>query len=149
MPWLTTLEELLTAHLDNISLPFEDFNEAIRLKPDIALAYMGRGLAYVTLGQHQRALEDINEAIRLKPDYAAIYIIRGFAYHNLGQYQRAIKDYNEAIRLKPDSAAAYIARGAAYLMLDDNNLFCQDAQKACDLGNCKLLEMSKVKGDCP
>jgi tetratricopeptide (TPR) repeat protein len=126
----------------------EDFNEAIRLKPDDVAAYTNRGNAYYELGQYQRAIEDFNEAIRLKPDDAATYINRGPAYYALGQYQRAIKDFNEAIRLKPDGAAAYINRGVAYLSRGNNELGCRDAQKACALGNCKLLETAKGKGDC-
>src|SRR5665811_2260077 len=46
----------------------EYLNEAIRLKPDFVYAYVGRGLAYHNLGQHQRAIEDYNKAIRIKPD---------------------------------------------------------------------------------
>ena len=69
-------------------------------------------------------------------------------YTILGQYQRAIEDYNEAIRIKPDYADAYYNRGVAYLLQGNKELGCPDAQKACELGNCKILEMAKSKGDC-
>jgi tetratricopeptide (TPR) repeat protein len=126
----------------------EDYNQAIRLKPDYASAYTMRGLAYSDLGQYQRAIEDFNEAIHLNPDAAKAYNNRGLAYSDLGQYQRAIGGYNDAIRLKPDAASAYNNRGFAYLSQGNNNLGCRDAQKACALGNCKLLEHAKRKGDC-
>jgi tetratricopeptide (TPR) repeat protein len=84
----------------------------------------------------------------LKPDYTHAYNNRGAAYGNLGQYQRAIEDCNEAIRLKPDYAWAYNNRGIAYLKQGNKNLGCSDAQKACDFGNCKLLEWAKGKGLC-
>jgi tetratricopeptide (TPR) repeat protein len=76
------------------------------------------------------------------------YYNRGLTYANLGQNQRAIEDYNEAIRLKPDYTDAYHNRGIAYLSQGKINLGCRDAQKACALGNCKLLELAKSKGDC-
>ena len=74
----------------------EYLNEAIRLKPDFAMAYVGRGLAYGKFGQYQRAIKDYDEAIRLNPDFAAAYSNRGDAYANLGQNQRAIEDYDKS-----------------------------------------------------
>jgi tetratricopeptide (TPR) repeat protein len=69
-------------------------------------------------------------------------------YKDLGQHQRAIKDFNTAIRLKPDYADAYNNRGTVYLNYGNNKLCYYDAQKACDLGNCKTLEVAKGRGYC-
>jgi tetratricopeptide (TPR) repeat protein len=126
----------------------EDFNEAIRLKPDYGNAYSKRGTAYGNLGQNQRAIEDFNETIRLKPDLAVAYYNRGLSYGKLGQYQRAIVDNDQAIRLQPDYGDAYSNRGHAYFLQGNSNLGCRDAQKACELGNCKLLDSTKGKGYC-
>ena len=43
-----------------------DCNEAIRLKPDDAGAYLNRGIAKHELGRHADAIADYDEAIRLK-----------------------------------------------------------------------------------
>jgi len=126
----------------------EDYNEAIRLQPDFAAAYNNRGYTYKELGQYQQAIEDFNEAIRLQPDLAVAYTSRGFAYFKLKQYQNAIKDYNEFIRLKPDVAEGYTGRSGAYLLRGENELGCRDAQKACELGECQVLEAVKGKGHC-
>jgi tetratricopeptide (TPR) repeat protein len=126
----------------------EDFNEAIRLKPDDAPAYVNRGDAYSALGQYQRAIEDFNEAISLKPDDVLAYITRGSVYQSLDQHQRAIEDFNEAIRLRPDLPLAYNNRGNMYFLQGKIILGCRDVQKACVLGNCKLLELAKSKGYC-
>ena len=136
------------AELGQNQRAIEDYTEAIRLKPDDADAYNNRGNAYAELGQHQPAIEDYTEAIRLKPDDAKAYNFEGKVYTKLGQYQRAIADYNKAIRIKPDYADAYNNRGVAYLLQGNKELGCPDAQKACALGNCKILEMAKGKGDC-
>jgi tetratricopeptide (TPR) repeat protein len=127
----------------------EDYNKALSLKPDFAKAYYNRGSAYRHLGKHQRAIEDYDNALRLKPDFADAYYNRGAAYDDFGQYQRAIEDYNEALRLKPDYVEAYNNRGVTYLLQDNNELGCRDAQKACALGDCKLLDLVKSKGLCP
>jgi tetratricopeptide (TPR) repeat protein len=126
----------------------EDFNETIRLQADYANAYYNRGLAYIELSQYQRAIGDFNETIRLQPVYADSYYNRGNAYTELGQYQRAFENYNEVIRLNPNYAEAYNNRGVVYFMQGNKNLGCRDAQKACELGKCKILEMAKGKGDC-
>jgi tetratricopeptide (TPR) repeat protein len=134
--------------LGQYQLAIEDCNQAIHLNPDYAEAYNNRGLAYANLGQYKLAIEDYGEAIRLKPDYADAYYNWGLAYYNLGQYQLAIEDYNEAIRLKPDYAKAYNNRGIVYFLQGNKELGCHDAQKVCKLGDCKLLELAKSKGDC-
>jgi hypothetical protein len=124
------------------------YNEVIRLKPDDAHIYNRRGSLYVRLGQYQLAIKDYNEAIRLKPDYASAYNNKGSAYDRLGKYQLAIKDYNEAIRIKPDYTLAYKNRGLSYFRQANKEPGCRDAQKACELGDCKLLELARGKGDC-
>ena len=58
------------------------------------------------------------------------------------------EDFNNAIRLKPDNADAYNNRGEYYLNQGNKIPGCYDAQKACALGNCKTLEVAKVKGLC-
>jgi tetratricopeptide (TPR) repeat protein len=145
------------AHIDLGSALFDEgktedaiahYSEAISIMPNIILSYNNRGIAYAKLGQHQRAFEDFNKAISLKSDDADVYINRGFAYTQLGQYQRAIEDFNEAIRLKPDYAKAYNNRALVYF--NQKNIFsgCSNAQKACALGSCKILEDAKGKGLC-
>ena len=39
----------------------QDYDEAIRLEPHLALAYMNRGVAYGNLGQFQRAMQDMQD----------------------------------------------------------------------------------------
>ena len=90
-----------------------DYTQAIRLKPDNALAYNNRGNAKDELKQYDAAIADYDKAIRLKPDDADAYNNRGNAKANLKQYFAAIADYDTAIHLKPDNALAYNNRGNA------------------------------------
>jgi Flp pilus assembly protein TadD len=66
----------------------------------------------------------------------------------MGIYQRALEDFNEAIRLKSDYTDAYNNRAFVYLTHGNKELGCFDARKACELGNCKTLELAKGKGLC-
>ncbi|MDI6741254.1 MAG: tetratricopeptide repeat protein [Smithella sp.] len=127
----------------------EYLDEAIRLKPDLAEAYNNRGNAYGDMKDYQRALEDYDEAIRLKPDYAHSYYNRGLTYYEMGNHLQAIEDFNEIIRLTPEAVNAYHNRGVSYFANGNKEFGCSDAQKACELGNCKLLEKARQKKDCP
>ena len=92
-------------------------DRAIRLKPDLAVAYNDRGNAKAVLGRRDEAIADYDEAIRLKPDYAMPYNNRGIEKVALGRRDEAIADYDEAIRLKPDFAIAYNNRGVEKAVL--------------------------------
>jgi len=62
--------------------------------------------------------------------------------------KKAIEYLDNAIKLQPDLAEAYTNRGVAYFIQGNNKMGCRDLQKACDLGNCKLLETAKGEGVC-
>ncbi len=126
----------------------ESFSKAISLKPDSAEAFNNRGNCYNELGRFQSAVEDYSEAIRLKPDYFRAYCNRGNANVKLGQYQRALEDFDKTIIYKPDFADAYNNRALVYLNLRNLKSGCSDAMKSCELGDCKLLEAARAKGDC-
>ena len=107
-----------------------DYTEAIRLKPDYAEAYDGRGQAYFRLKQYDKAISDYNEAIRIKADFAEAYSNRAFAYTRAGQYDKAIADCNEAIRIKPDLAEAYKNRANPHNSLQQYEDAINDCNEA-------------------
>ena len=123
-------------------------SEAIRMKPDYYIAYNNRGTAYSKLGKYQLTLEDLNKAIALNPDSAEALNNRGSAYIKLGKPQLALEDLNEAIRLNPDYALSYYNRAAVYLNQGQKEPGCRDAQRACTLGDCNILDLARKKGDC-
>jgi len=134
--------------LGNYRQAIEDYSRAIEIKPGYEDAYYNRGVAYNSLGNYRQAIEDYGRAIEISPGYALAYYNRGHAYHDLGNYRQAIEDYDRAIEIKPDYAEAYFNRGLTYLMLGNKDFGCSDARKACELGNCKLLEAANTRGLC-
>ena len=84
----------------------QDFDQAIRGKPDHAAAFNNRGMAYSEKGLYDRAIQDYDQAIRLKPDYAAAFSNRGIAYMQKGLDARAIQNFDQTIRLEPDYVVA-------------------------------------------
>jgi tetratricopeptide (TPR) repeat protein len=98
-----TLEKMRTYP----SKAINDYNEAIRLNPQYALAYNNRGIA-------TQSIEDFTEAIKCNPNYYEAYFNRGCFYDYKGEEDKAFADYSEAIKLNQNYAQAYVARGDIY-----------------------------------
>ena len=122
-----------------------DYDEAIRLKPDLAETFSNRGTAYYYKGQIGRAIADYDEAIRLKPDFAQAFGNRGNVYRKKGQFDRAIEDYDEAIRLNPDDAQVFADRGLAYEKKGELTQALRDFKRAHALGFRHSLLLKKLR----
>ena len=127
-------------------LAIKDFDKAIELKPDYALAYNNRGAVYRSKGEYDLAIADCNKAIELKSDYAEPYSNRGAAYRNKGDYDSAIEDYDKAIHLKPNFVQAYYNRGLAYHEKGELDLAIKDYSKAIEL-NSKIVHPYYNRGN--
>jgi len=79
-----------------------EYDEAIRLDPQYALAYTNRGAAYAYLGEYQEAIADFTRAIEINPEGALAYYNRGFAHKLLGEKAQAIADFEKVITLTAD-----------------------------------------------
>ncbi len=107
-----------------------EFDEAVRLDPKYAQAYIDRGLAYSRKGDPDRAIADYNEALRLDPKLAMAYAGRGHAYAKKGDLVRAFADCEEALRLDPKLALAYNSRGHTYARKGDLDRAIADYNEA-------------------
>ena len=126
----------------------DDLNKAAPLSSANDLIYFNRGNFNIKLGRYQQALDDFSQSIRLKPDNYEAYNNRAFIYLMFGRYEQALEDYSKAIDLKPDYADAYNNRSFVYLNMGNMVYGCRDAKKACALGNCATLRITKVKKLC-
>lgn len=91
-----------------------DCNEAIRVNPNTAGAYLNRGNVYLSKSDPDHALADFNEALRLDPKNAWAYTERGNLYRNNGDIDHAMADLNQAITLDPNYTFAHFLRGDLY-----------------------------------
>ena len=78
-----------------------DYNEALRLKPEFALAHYKRGAAYSHVGYYDAAIVDFTKALELNPKLIDAYIERGHALHRKNNPIGAMSDFIEALRLDP------------------------------------------------
>jgi Tfp pilus assembly protein PilF len=98
---------------DLIDEAISQYQEAIRLRPDLAEVHNTLGNALGMKGQTDAAINQFQEAIRLKPDLADAHKNLGIALGQKGQTDEAIRQYQEVIRLKPDDADVHNNLGNA------------------------------------
>jgi tetratricopeptide (TPR) repeat protein len=110
-----------------------DYNQAIRLDPNYALAYNNRGNVWNEKKEYDRAIADCNQAIRLDPNYTFAYGNRGNAWNGKQEYDRAIADFNQAIRLDPNDSFAY--ESLAWLQSTCPDARFRDGRKAVENAN--------------
>lgn len=89
-----------------------DFNQAIGLDPQAAMAFLGRGVLLATRKRsYERAIADFNRVLVLEPDNVLALIRRGEAFSQLGETGRGLVDLDRAVALAPRSSEAYFQRG--------------------------------------
>jgi len=107
--------------------------QALRQKPDSAIAYNNIGAAYAALGQWDLAIDNERKALSVNPAFTvaknnlAAYTTRkavssplqaakltaeewlnaSLLDYQAGQFQKSVQDANAALRLRPDYAEAY------------------------------------------
>jgi tetratricopeptide (TPR) repeat protein len=94
-----------------------DYNQAIRLNPDYAEAYLSRGLAFRQKDDFERAIRNYTHAIAIYPEFADAYDARCYARAILGQLEMALADCSESLRLQPDASYTLDSRGFIYLKM--------------------------------
>ncbi len=106
-----------------VDLALADYTEAIRLNPEDAKAYLGRGIVYAEKkNDFDPAVTDLTEAIRLlsqetggRPaELDMAYLERGWVYSRKGEFDKALADCTEAVRHMPEDSRPYLIRGGVY-----------------------------------
>lgn len=119
------------------------FRHALNVTKNNYLAHNHYGASLSEQGKIDESIDHWNQAINIAPYYADAYYNRGTYYGIRGQYQPAIESLSEAIRLKPDFSAAYNNRAVIHINHGNFISGWDDAQKACELGSCNILEASR------
>ncbi|KAM7154759.1 tetratricopeptide repeat protein 6 [Molossus nigricans] len=89
------------------------FTIAIEVDPKSYLAYEGRAVVCLQMGNNFAAIQDINMAIKIKAT-AEFLTNRGVIHEFMGQPQNAMRDYQAAISLNPTYSLAYFNAGNIY-----------------------------------
>ena len=98
---------IVKVNLNDYAGALADYNAAIEMIPNLAEAYVDRGLLYVRQRETQlEAIADITKGLELGTrDEAAAYHGRAFAYEAVGRVADAYRDFKKAAELNPNWAA--------------------------------------------
>jgi tetratricopeptide (TPR) repeat protein len=83
------------------------FEKALRLKPDYPEALNDLALAYGAMGRHKEAIDSLKKAIEYRPIFPQAHANLGSEYYEIHDLNSAIASLREAIRQKPDYALAF------------------------------------------
>lgn len=91
-----------------IEAAIADFDEAIRVQPATAEAWVNKGIALIKSGRDADAAAVLSRGIELGPMSPAIaHYSRAIAYEGLGKVRAAYEDFGRAAALAPDWAEPY------------------------------------------
>ena len=123
-----------------LSLALADIEEALKLKPELAVAYSQRGLTRLRLGESDQALADLQQAIELEPREAIFFNNRGYVRQARGEHALAIADYEAAMELCPQHPNAYknLARALRHVRAQEH----RDGARAVELAR-QAIELSR------
>jgi len=119
----------------------EEFDRAIALDPDNGDAigvflYKQRGLAYLNLGENEKAIADFDKSLGWEREQAVVFYNRGSAYYGLDLFDAALADFDQALAFQPSQNWAhfvYAMRGATYTHLARYEEALADANRAIEL----------------
>uniref|UniRef100_A0A8C6ZBC0 Tetratricopeptide repeat domain 6 n=1 Tax=Nothoprocta perdicaria TaxID=30464 RepID=A0A8C6ZBC0_NOTPE len=133
---LTTTAALLTNRgiinqfMGHLSCAMRDYQNAISVDPNYALAYFNAGNIYFRNRQFSQALDYYSKALQLEPRNESAIINRAITNTILKNIKEAEEDFEKAVSLCPFSAAVYFNRANLYYGLKQYDLAEKDISTA-------------------
>jgi len=82
------------------------YDAALKINPDNAKTWVGKGFVHLKLGKYKRALVACNKAISIKPDSSDAWYCKGMVLSGLDKNEEALRALDRALRLNSDHAEA-------------------------------------------
>jgi len=115
--------------------------------------FLEKGIILLALRKPDLAGEAFSDSIRAKPTVKAL-LARANLYFAQGQalgkkddwdgaapfFKRAQADAEKGIEMEPKSSAFWSIKTGTHIMLNEHEQACSAMRKACELGNCSILE---------
>ena len=94
-----------------------EYNKAIAIKPDFAIAWTNKGFAQGKLGQHLAKFSSCDQATEIAKNFAEAWNCKGLARFDLKQYELALKEYDQAIAVDKDFYRGWYNKGQVLIKL--------------------------------
>ncbi len=109
------------------------FTDFIALVPESEGAYGNRGLAYLSMGEDEKAMDDFKMVISINPEDAMGYAMMAEALRNLGRDEEALEMAVEALTIDDKAAEAYMVRGWLFARAGQYDSAVADLEKYVEL----------------
>lgn len=116
------------------------YNEAIRLVPNAAPGFVGRGASYAAMGRLDLAMPDFDRALQLNPRHSRALARRGHAFAQLGRDEKALADFGAALAIDPTYCEALSLRASVFARIGE------EARALADLDAAIRLEPKRASG---
>lgn len=90
-----------------------EYEQAVKLRPDDAVANNALGAALVAAGQPQQGVTYLQAALKARPDYFDAHYNLGFALAGVHDFMGASAQFGAALKLQPNDANVEANLGAA------------------------------------
>ncbi len=95
----------------------KNYNDALKLNPDLVEIYSRRGIAKTRIDDMRGALRDFDKMLQINPEHIFAYNNRASAKAHLEDPHGALEDIHKAIALDPTYVMAYINLGGINLQI--------------------------------
>jgi tetratricopeptide (TPR) repeat protein len=92
----------------------QNYDEAIRLNPKSAEAFLFRGRAHEYLSNYTQAMEDYSQAVELQSANPEAFNGLGRIALKQGDLSKAIANFGHSLQFDPNNAEAYLGLGDSY-----------------------------------
>lgn len=94
-----------------------DFQESIKLNPNVPDGYMNIGMVFMNTGNPEGAIDIFSKAIEKIDTLSMAYFYRGYLEFQGNNFQKAIDDFDKNLELKPNNVTSLLNRGLCYYKL--------------------------------
>jgi tetratricopeptide (TPR) repeat protein len=104
----------------NYAKAYENFTQAILLKPNEFDYYFGRSVCAKNLGNLQDAIFDLVQTVSISPEKKPLMMLAKL-YISTKAYEKALEVHSRMLKLDPDDAQVYFERGNVLADMEKNN----------------------------
>lgn len=94
-----------------------EYNKAISIKPNFAIAWTNRGFAQGKLSRHLDKFSSCAQATNVAPNFAEAWNCKGLARFDLKQYELALQEYDQAIAVDEEFYRGWFNKGQVLIKL--------------------------------
>ena len=143
---------LALCRLEKNNEAMECYGKAIEINPNLADAWLAKGLVLRDLGEHDEAVKCFDKAkecydknLRKGSKNIFDWYGKGHALTQLRKYDEAVKCFDKVKEIEPNLAAAWLAKGLVLTQLEKDEEAMEQFNKAIEL-NPKSIDAWNQKG---